>query len=987
MSVARVLVFVLASLIAVASRASVLSVTGEGNDVVEYRFSVVDSITRMYLTNSEVLLFAHGDTTVIGEGLRVVSAFGGLNRHCTALQLPMIERDYDVVIDADGYQTRRLSIHADGKRREMVDLGEVGLLRMPRNLKEVTVEATKIKLYYKGDTLIYNADAFLLPDGSMLGDLIKKLDGVSIDRSGQIFCNGRKVESLMLEGRKLFDGSPRVMMENLAAYTVSKVKVYDYTDEQTRFLGYGGNDEKQLTMDIVLKKEFSIGKWLNVDAGYGTCDRYLGRAFGLGFSKTLALSAFFNFNNLSTGDNPTKYDQWNPSKADNSESSYLSGGLAYEYFGNGGKRKVSGDVKVNSDRKTVRSIRERDNYLSDGNTYATMYSNSRARNLQVATRHTLDLLLGRAKLSVSPEFSYSRENNDSEQAGATFDADFGRVSYDSIRQIYSMNAGELIRHLINRNVRLEESRGNSLNASGSASTTVKLPDSERVRHNITLGTSGGYGRNEASRFTNQTLNYGANPVADYDVYAYRRSDPSNWMRAGGRASYEINVDRCHTFSVEYSFGYNRDVNTIDRYLLGRLDELGAAGLGFGTVPADDLLEGKLDPVNSKWQRSVNESHKAIVNARMTWGNNDLDSEGARGLLTAKVAPGLEVLKRSLAYARVGYDTLARRNDVLPSIQAELLYKAAKRSRRQNWYSSVKWRTGNVPVNMLMLINALNNSNPLFVTYGNPNLKNGRINTLSAQLSFSQWGGNDQNHSLSLHHSTYRNSVTNGMVYNPQSGVTTMSYWNVSGNRSFSAAYNGSGTLKRWTGRPVNAIIYSAAVDYEFSRSVMLAQNSTDNWLMPARVMTHNHNVRPSAGVGIVFGGDRHKISLDWAGVFNRFDSDEPQFSPDSRGDMYYKVAAAFTLPGNVKISSTLTVHTRHGYQGDYKRREYIWEASASWHWKKPRLTFFIDGFDMLRQIGSVSVYTDPLGRTQTWSNTLPGYVLLRVRYHLDIARE
>ena len=40
-------------------------------------------------------------------------------------------------------------------------------------LGEATITATKIKFYHKGDTLIYNADAFNLAEGSMLDALVE----------------------------------------------------------------------------------------------------------------------------------------------------------------------------------------------------------------------------------------------------------------------------------------------------------------------------------------------------------------------------------------------------------------------------------------------------------------------------------------------------------------------------------------------------------------------------------------------------------------------------------------------------------------------------------------------------------------------------------------------------------------------------------------------------------------------------------------------
>ena len=44
-----------------------------------------------------------------------------------------------------------------------------------QQLEDVVVKATKVKFYMNKDTLVYNADAFNLQEGSMLDDLIKQL--------------------------------------------------------------------------------------------------------------------------------------------------------------------------------------------------------------------------------------------------------------------------------------------------------------------------------------------------------------------------------------------------------------------------------------------------------------------------------------------------------------------------------------------------------------------------------------------------------------------------------------------------------------------------------------------------------------------------------------------------------------------------------------------------------------------------------------------
>lgn len=92
---------------------------------------------------------------------------------------------------------------------------------------EATVTATRLKMYYKGDTLVYDALAFKLPEGSMLDDMIRQMPGVTMNDGGEIFINGRKVDELLLGSRSFMGGNSKVLLENLPYYTVKNVKVYE----------------------------------------------------------------------------------------------------------------------------------------------------------------------------------------------------------------------------------------------------------------------------------------------------------------------------------------------------------------------------------------------------------------------------------------------------------------------------------------------------------------------------------------------------------------------------------------------------------------------------------------------------------------------------------------------------------------------------------------------------------------------------------------
>ena len=87
-----------------------------------------------------------------------------------------------------------------------------------------------------GDTIVYNADAFNLAEGSMLDALVSRLPGAQLTKDGQIYVNGKLIESLLINGRDFFTGNPKMALENLPSYTVNKIKVYKRLGTMSRIM-------------------------------------------------------------------------------------------------------------------------------------------------------------------------------------------------------------------------------------------------------------------------------------------------------------------------------------------------------------------------------------------------------------------------------------------------------------------------------------------------------------------------------------------------------------------------------------------------------------------------------------------------------------------------------------------------------------------------------------------------------------------------------
>ncbi len=74
-------------------------------------------------------------------------------------------------------------------------------------LNEVVIRPTRIKMVHKNDTIVFDASAFDLPEGSMLDALIRQMPGAKLSDDGVITINGRKVDYLLLNGKDFFKGN------------------------------------------------------------------------------------------------------------------------------------------------------------------------------------------------------------------------------------------------------------------------------------------------------------------------------------------------------------------------------------------------------------------------------------------------------------------------------------------------------------------------------------------------------------------------------------------------------------------------------------------------------------------------------------------------------------------------------------------------------------------------------------------------------------
>ena len=399
----------------------------EKNCELEVFAKVKDNVTLEAIGNGLVTLMLADSTIVDTTSIITYENYLNGNPVMTSTFNIIVRKPakYMLRIEKKGYDTKFISLDLRKiyKRDRNKILPSILMQRTRvRNIGEVTVTATKVKFYHKGDTIVYNADAFQLQEGSMLDALIKQLPGAELKSDGRIYVNGRFVENLMLNGKNFFNGNNQIMLNNLPSYTVSNIKVYERESDRSRYLGQN-LDEKSFVMDVNLKKQYSIGWMGNVDAGGGTADTYLARLFAMRFTPSSRITMFGNVNNLNDDKQPQQGTDWTPEKMPLGRLTAYKAGVDIRVDDRNEKFSVISATTVDCLKNKETANSWRTNFFSSGDTYDRIMKSSDTKDLKLYTYNNVSLhpTIWERKtwLSFTQRFNYKKSDNDVSTSSAT----------------------------------------------------------------------------------------------------------------------------------------------------------------------------------------------------------------------------------------------------------------------------------------------------------------------------------------------------------------------------------------------------------------------------------------------------------------------------------------------------------------------------------------------------------------------------------------
>jgi hypothetical protein len=186
------------------------------------------------------------------------------------------------------------------KEGDVTDLGKMNMKFLNQDLYEVVIKTARAPLSIRGDTVEYDPRAFKVPPGATVEDLLRRLPGMQIEQDGSIKAQGESVKRVTVDGKRFFGDDVKAATKNLPAEAISKVQVFNDKTEQSRITGVDdGKHEK--TLNLQLKDSHKKGGFGKASVGVGTDKRLEGKINYNRFNEKNQFSVIGLGSNTNTG--------------------------------------------------------------------------------------------------------------------------------------------------------------------------------------------------------------------------------------------------------------------------------------------------------------------------------------------------------------------------------------------------------------------------------------------------------------------------------------------------------------------------------------------------------------------------------------------------------------------------------------------------------------------------------------------------------------
>lgn len=894
----------------VTGKTLVVSNNGEGQEVLPY---------------TNILVLEAGDSTLV-KG--VMSDAGGnfrLSFHAKK------ESPYLLKVSYIGMKPEFRALNT-GKTK--IHVGNI-VLTEGLELSEVVVTAPIKEVELVGDTTVINADAYRIPEGSNLEELVKKIPGLEYDRQNKtLVYNGLPIAEINVNGEAFFAGNHALALENLPADLVSRIKVYDKRSEMEKFMGIKTGEENYV-LDLQTKKEFNGTLMTSVAAGKGNNKKkeaeLISNFFRTG-GENLSVIAKSGNRNMTSANKDNRQDN-----------------VAVNFLKKFGKKiHLNGNVMYSNAINGNEGTSYYEQYLKTGNRYRYATSDRHNTNRMASTMLSMKWNIDKMTLlNLSGSFSAMKGTNGSDSRQATYNEN---PELDITAPFNGEENGQT-----ENDIRVNGIRMNSRSTSANRQYFLNADLTRRLNEKgsslgLTMQYSEGRGKNEAFSVSSTTY-YQLQDEWGNDSVLYRNQyydSPNRNRKFSLGLILTQPLHKSLRAQLSYKFrreNQNNDRNTYDlsRFFDGTDDEpLYTLPEGYEAAYTDSL---------SNRSRSHTTAHEVALHLNYT----DRTWEINAGL---SVVPERQSLDQKTG--RMQADTLRTSVNYYPAVTV-LWHK--KKTRVQLSYEGDTKQPG-----LTELLTLTDNSDPLNITRGNPSLRPSYNQRVRLEARDTKIGLNGD-----MTWANTVNSVTRAVTYNTQTGGIESYPVNVNGN------WNARATV-RYQKRIKRRFSVTARTGASFSQNVSLINEGQQE--MPERSTTHNTTLNANLRFGYQPQWGGFDLTGDWR---FRHSTNLLRETGDYTRDYRLGVNAYADLPGGIQLRSDVDYSFRNGTNiTPGEDDQVVWNASLSWRFlkqKKAELSFY--WADILSQKKNFTRSVSSSGLSERHTQQIGSWFMLSFKYRFN----
>ena len=869
-------------------------------------------------------------------------------------------------------QTFALKLAGKGGNKKVQDI----LLKEDATLMAEAVVTGKLpEMTIVDDTVMYNAAAFSLPPGAMVEELIKKLPGIVIDESGKITHNGKEVKQILVDGKEFFGRDQQLVLKNIPADIVDKVKAYDKQSDLARITGIDDGEE-QTVLDLEIKKDKRRGWFGRLTAGYGTEHRYNGHADVYHFLDKQKVGVVGNADNTRGSGMQETQDaaaslnlEWDRLE--------LNGGLTGRF------NQSSGASWSNSQNFENRNA---------------AYSNRASQNGSHANAFTTNWRIEwkpdtMTNLLLRPQFSINGNRSHSQSESATFNEDPYTLSEDPLADLTALGGSAAGNRPTLRSIAVNRNLGANRNSSDDLSASLSLQLNRRLNkpgRNITLNLNGGFNQNDGNSSNYSQIDYYQLLAITGQDSIYHKIQYDDSRNAGhnfsARLSYTEPIGAGHFLQFSYNYSYR--FNDRDRTVASIFDpNVERHGIGIDDYYSHIDL-ARPDTAQCNYTENRYQNHDIRIQYRLV-----------NSKVRLNIGFNLQPQVNSVDYTKGWKHYDVSRTVVNWSPTLNFRYRFTRQHQVEARYGGQSGQPGITD----LIPDTLSNANPLAIRLGNPTLKPSFTHNFRAEWRLSQpdyqrtynLGANLRATQNATASRTEYNDLTGGRVTMP---VNINGNWNASTNFNFSTALTDQrfrvNTTTAFNHTTANGYVYQTQRDESNptgAQGTTVKNTTRSNHLNQSLRLTFRQEFDSRA----TYYDDaedtesyyKNNLEVNLRGSFG-YNASRATATAASNLDTYtysYGASALWNFWFGLNLSSDINCQSRRGYADEaMNTNQWIWNAQASYSFLSRRQAILtLRWNDILRQRDMVNRTISATARTDSDSERVTSYAMLSFTYRFN----